>query len=199
MAEAPSAPSWRAVGTPVGAHAVAVRHCAPVRYQRVRGVAQQAARLARATGLLRQDRADLLSAAWLSWLVPVVGSHGIDLTGPRTIRRAGHEDLSRVLAWSTGAAALATRRGTASVADEFPIPVGDTARALILLDIALVTTDLNGAPGAPAAVLGGLVEQLGYGDSSVAAFVGLVADLGEHPQAPALIDALTPAAAGFAG
>jgi hypothetical protein len=193
-----SAPQWRNAVTPVGAHALAEDHCAAVQYERVRGVAQQAARLARATALNRHERAHLLSAAWLSWLAPSVRADAIDLSGPRTLRRAGHEDLARVLAWAAGAAALAGRRGIGSVTDEFPVPAGEAARALILLDIALVTTDRSGAPAAPAAVLAGLAERPGDGDPALAAFVGLVSDLGEHPQARILIDALSPVAAGFA-
>jgi hypothetical protein len=178
---------------------MAVRQCDQDRYEHVRGVAQQAARLAQATGMLRQERADLLSLAWISWLTPRVRADGIDLAGPRTIRRAGHEHLARVLAWSAGAAALVRRRDAETITDEFPIPIATAARALILLDIALVTTDRSGAPSAPAAVLAGLAEHGGTGDPALAAFVGLVADLGGHPQAPALIEAVSPAAAGLIG
>lgn len=188
MPPIPSASAWRAADTPVGAHSLAVSGCDPARYAYVRGVAQQAARLARATALTREARAQLLCAAWLSWLGPGASSGGRTLDGPRALRRAGHEELARVLAWAGAAATVIA----GSVTPEFPVPIGDAARALILLDVALVTTDLAGAPAAPALVLRGLVARRGQADPAVAAFVGLVADLAGHPEARGLIAAVAP-------
>ena len=188
---------WTAAGTPVGAHALASAACDPDDYAYVRGVAQQAARLARATGLSRETRALVLACAWLCWSGPGATSLTRTLDGPRALRRAGHDDLARVLAWAGAASRLSG--GAAPDADDgFPLPVGDGAQALILLDVALVTTDAAGAAAPPALVLRGLAERRGASDASVAAFVGLVADLSDHPQARVLVEAVSPeqAAAG---
>ena len=180
---------WKAAGTPVGAHALASAACDPDEYAYVRGVAQQAARLARATGLSREARALVLASAWLSWSGPGVTARPRALDGPHELRRAGHEDLARVLAW----AGAATLLGGGAVADDpYPLPTGDGARALILLDVALVTTDAAGAAAPPALVLRGLAECRGASDASVAAFIGLVADLADHPEARVLIEAVSP-------
>jgi hypothetical protein len=188
---------WTAAGTPVGAHALASAACDPDDYAYVRGVAQQAARLARATGLSREARALVLACAWLSWSGPGATSRTRTLDGPQALRRAGHDDLARVLAWA-GAAADLRGGDIAADAEAFPLPSGDGARALILLDVALVTTDAAGAAAPPALVLRGLAERRGASDASVAAFVGLVADLADHPEARVLVEAVSPqqAAAG---
>ncbi len=190
---------WRAASTPVGAHELARAGCDPARYAYVRGLAQQAARLARATSLARDARARLLCAAWLSWLGPAATSDRHVLDGPRALRRAGHEDLARVLAWAGAGSQLVARAGAPPVAGEFPVPEGDAAQALILLDVALVTIEFGGAPAAPAVVLRGLVERRGPADAAVAAFVGLVADLGGHPEARALIGVVAPQVAAVGG
>ncbi len=195
----PPAGAWRAADTPVGAHELAATGCRPERYPNVRGVAQQAARLARATGLTRDARAQLLCAAWLSWLGPGATSGAVTLAGPRALRRAGHEQLARVLAWAGAAPQVLSGRGAAPITPEFPVPQADAARALILLDVALVTTDRDGAPAAPAVVLRGLVERCGKADPAVAAFVGLVADLAGHPEARGLIEVVTPQHAALGG
>jgi len=198
---APEAPAgaWRAADTPVGAHALAAAGCGPERYGYVRGVAQQAARLARVNGLTRDARARLLCAAWLSWIGPGATSEARTLDGPRALRRAGHEQLARVLAWAGAAPQVLLRRGQGAVGPEFPVPAGGVAQALILLDVALVTTDSGGAPAVPAVVLRGLVERRGQADPAVAAFVGLVADLAGHPEARTLIEAVAPQHAAVGG
>jgi hypothetical protein len=196
--EAPTG-AWRAADTPVGAHELAALGCGPEYYGYVRGVAQQAARLARATGLTREARARLLCAAWLSWLGPGATSDVRALDGPRALRRAGHEQLARVLAWAGAAPQLVAQQRAAPVAFEFPVPRADAARALVLLDVALVTTERGGAPAAPAVVLRGLVERHGPADPAVAAFVGLVADLAGHPEARALIATVAPQPAAVGG
>jgi len=188
--------SWRAADTPVGAHDLAATGCDRARYAYVRGVAQQAARLARATRLTREARARLLCAAWLSWLGPGATSEVRTLDGPRALRRAGHEQLARVLAWAGAAPHLLAHDGTSPVADEFPVPRADAARALILLDVALVTTEAGGAPAAPALVLRGLVERYGPSDPAVVAFVGLVADLAGYQEARMLVATVAPQPAG---
>ncbi len=182
---------WTAAGTPVGAHGLASAACDPGEYAYARGVAQQAARLARATALSREARALLLSCAWLSWLGPGATSRIRTLDGPRALRRSGHDDLARVLAWAGAASRLGGGAAPDGV-DVFSLPTGDGARALILLDVALVTTDPAGSPAPPALVLRGLAERRGPSDAAVAAFVGLVADLADHPEARILIEAVSP-------
>ncbi len=191
--------AWRAADTPVGAHQLAATGADATQYAHVRGVAQQAARLARATGLTRDARARVLCAAWLSWLGPGAASDVRTLDGPRALRRAGHEQLARVLAWAGAAPQLLARCGVGPVAPEFPVPRADAARVLILLDVALVTTERGGAPAAPAVVLRGLVARHGRADPAVAAFIGLVADLAGHPEARTLIAAVVPQPAVIGG
>jgi hypothetical protein len=190
--------AWRAADTPVAAHELAATVGRREDYGYVRGVAQQAARLARASGLTREVRAQLLSGAWLSAMGPGATSHEHTLDGPRALRRAGHEPLARVLAWA-GAGSQLMRVGAGPIDREFPVPSADAARVLILLDVALVTTDLGGAPAVPAVVLRGLVGRLGQADPAVGAFVGLVADLAGHPEARALIEAVVPQHASVGG
>lgn len=180
---------WAGAGTPVGAHELASRACDADDYAYVRGVAQQAARLARATGVPRDVRAMLLAAAWLCWAAPGATSRRRGLDGPRAVRAAGHDELARVLAWAGGAARMV---GGTAVAEAFALPDGSAAQVLILLDIALVTTDPAGAPAAPAAVLRAMTDRRGSADPAIAVFVGLVADLADHPEAGELISAVSP-------
>lgn len=187
---------WSAAATPVGAHELASVACDGDAYAYVRGVAQQAARLARATGIARDVRALLLSAAWLCWAGPGATSNRHGLDGPRAARAAGHDRLARVLAWAGGAARIL---GGTEVADEFALPDGSAVQVLILLDVALVTTDPAGAPAAPASVLRAMTDLRGSGDPAIAVFVGLVADLADHPKARELIAAASPASAAAAG
>jgi hypothetical protein len=191
--------AWRAADTPVAAHELAATVGRPEDYGHVRGVAQQAARLARASGLTREVRAQLLCAAWLSAMGPGATSYEHTLDGPRALRRAGHEPLARVLAWAGAGSNLLLRAGAGPVDREFPVPSADAARVLILLDVALVTTDLGGAAAVPAVALRGLVGRLGQADPAVGAFVGLVADLAGHPEARALIEAVAPQHASVGG
>lgn len=187
-----SAGVWRNAHTPIAAHELAVAGCDAAQYARVRGIAQQAARLARAAQLSRASRAQLLCAAWLHWLGPGATTGVSVLDGPRMLRRAGQEHLARIVAWSGGARQLAAARGHETLAAEFPVPSGDCAQALILLDIALASTDAAGAPATSAAVLRGLAGHVGHADPAVAAFIGLVADLADHPEARVLLESLAP-------
>lgn len=185
---------WRHAHTPVAAHQLASAGCDPERYAHARGVAQHAARLARATHLSRASRAQLLCAAWLHWLGAGATTGRDDRDGPRALRRVGREDLARIVAWSGAAGALSQLRGSGRLDDEFLLPSGDGAQALILLDIALVSTDAAGAPATPAVVLRGLVGRAGPNDPAVVAFVGLVADLSDHQDARVLMELLVPLA-----
>lgn len=185
---------WRGADTPVRAHELAVAGCAPAGYAYVRGVAQQAARVARGTRLARHERAQLLCAAWLSWLGPGATARCGDLAGVRALRRAGLEDLARIVAWAGGARALCAAADGTALAGEFRVPSGAAGRTLLLLDVALATTTCSGAPGSPAATLAELAARIGAGSLAVAAYVGLVADLSDHPQARELLAAVSPVA-----
>lgn len=189
-------PGWDAAGSPVGAHALAAACCTPEGYAHVRGVAQQAARLARATAIPRDARAMLLSAAWLTWAGPGITGTGGGLEGPQAARAAGHDALARVLAWAGGGRDLVP---DVDLAARFPLPDGSDAQALILLDIALVTTDRAGAPAPPAAVLRGLSDVHGPADPRVAVFIRLVADLADLPEARELIASVSPTQAPAGG
>src|SRR5262245_46974644 len=122
-------PLWRRAAEPAGAHDLAARILGPNRYAHTRGVAQQAARLARATRLERAPRSRLLAAAWLHDL-----GHGIaavsgfpQLTAARAVRRAGHEPLARLVAHACGADLEAALRGLAPITRELPAPSGQDA------------------------------------------------------------------------
>jgi len=85
-------------------------------------------------------------------------------------------------------------RGEVPLEAEFPVPTGADEGLLMLLDIAGVTTDEDGAPASPARCLRGLVERVGPADPEVRAMVALVTRLGEDPGARALVESLAPAA-----
>jgi hypothetical protein len=183
---------WRRAGEPVAAHEIAQALVPAGAYARTRGVAQQAARLARNVHLPRDARAVLLSAAWLhavgAHTDPGTGSRG----GARRLRRAGREDLARLVAHHRFAAMEAAIRGLPPVTAEFPVPAGRDEGLLMLLDIALVTTDAAGAPCTPMAVLRTLVAERGARDPEVRTLVALVSRLGEDPNARALLELVAP-------
>ncbi|HWH13487.1 MAG TPA: hypothetical protein VNT51_01995 [Miltoncostaeaceae bacterium] len=179
---------WRRAGEPVAAHEIAQALLDGDAYARTRGVAQQAARLARTARLPRDARARLLAAAWLHDLSPA----GAPRQGARALRRAGHEPLARLVAHRRFAAMEAAIRGLPPLAAEFPVPRGADEGLLMLLDIAQVTTDGAGAPCTPATALRGLVERVGPRDPAVRALVALVSRLGEDPTARALVEMLAP-------
>lgn len=178
---------WRDAHQPVCAHDLAVRLLDEAGYARTRGVAQQAARIARSARLERDRRARLLCAAWLHGL-------GAPRVTARRLRAAGQEDLARIVAHSGFAAMAANIRAEPPVEAEFPVPVAADEGLLMLLDIAAVTTDEDGAPASPARRLRQMVERVGPGDPQVRAMVALVTRLGEDPSARALVEFLAPAA-----
>ncbi|MFN8121532.1 MAG: hypothetical protein U0237_03790 [Thermoleophilia bacterium] len=169
------------------AHELAVRILDEAGYGRTRGVAQQAARIARSARLERDRRARLLCAAWLHRL-------GAPRDTARRLRAAGHEDLARIVAHTGFAAMAANIRGEAPLEAEFPVPQGADEGLLMLLDVAGVTTDQDGAAASPARCLRQLVERVGPADPEVRAMVALVTRLGEDPGARALVEFLAPAA-----
>jgi hypothetical protein len=178
----------------VAAHEIAQAHLDPAAYVRTRGVAQQAARLARSTRLPRGPRALLLSAAWLHDIGRRPGEPLASAAAARRLRVAGREDLARIVAHRRFAAMEAALRGLPPLAREFPVPAGDHEGLVMLLDIALVTTDALGTRATPARVLRELVEERGPGDPAVRALVALVARLGDDPAGRALLEAVAPRA-----
>jgi hypothetical protein len=161
-------------------------------YDHTRGVAQQAARVARAAHLGRGPRARLLSAAWLHDLGPTLGSGLGPLTVARVVRRAGQEDLSRLLAHRSFTAMRARMIGLPAIDDEFPIPLGPLEDLLVALDIAVVTTAGTGARATPATVLRERVVRLGPADPGVVCLVAVVTRLGEISDARRILERVAP-------
>jgi len=182
---------WGSAEEPVAAHALAEQHLDRAAYERTRGVAQQAARLAIPTHLARADRARLLAAAWLHAVGPAPLPQ---LGAARALRAAGHVGLASIVAYSGGALVECGRRGMAPLADEFAPPLGDLARAGRLLDIAIVTTGADGERCAPAARLRALAASLGPGDPRVVATVALLGAMADDPMARALVEGVVPRA-----
>lgn len=184
----PDPTPWDAASTPVGAHAVAEALLEPAAYAHTRGVAQQAARVARGRGLARDDRALLLCAAWLH------EAGGATLEGrracARALRRAGQERLARIVAHHRFGALESTLRGAAPVEAEFPIPDGPDEALLMMLDAAVFTTDAAGAPASPAAALRGMADGLAPGDPALRAAVALLDRLGDDPAGRAMVEAV---------
>jgi HD domain len=185
-------PLWRRASEPVGAHDLAARILGPHRYAHTRGVAQQAARLARATRLDRSRRARLLAAAWLHDLGLGLADGFPPLAAARALRRAGHEHLARLVAHAAGADFEAALRGLPPITREFPEPRGADADLLPLLDIADLTTAVDGARVGPAARLGELAARRAPGDPGIRVLVARVARLGEDPARRALVEHVAP-------
>ena len=181
---------WRRAAEPVAAHEIARGRLGDDGYARTRGVAQQAARLARMTHLPRDRRALLLSAAWLH----DIGAENGPRVAARSLRAAGHERLSRIVAHRGGGALTASLRGETPLATEFPPPAGADLGLLMLLDVALVTTSLSGAPGSPAALVRGIAQVCPPGDPAIRALVAVVSRLGADEAARALVEHLSPRA-----
>jgi hypothetical protein len=183
---------WRRANEPVGAHALAAAWLNPTRYAHTRGVAQQAARLARATRLARERRSLLLCAAWLHDLGYGLGPGFHPLVGARALRRAGHERLARLVAHHSGAAFEAAIRGMPPLSREFPVPAGADAPLLVLLDIADLTTGPEGARLSPSARLRDLVARRNADDPAVRVLIGTVARLGQEPGLRRLVEEVAP-------
>ncbi len=182
---------WRGAGDPRGAHALCEAVSSARRYAHSRGVAQQAARAARARALDPDARRRLLTAAWvhdIGYALP--GSfHARD--GARALRRAGHEDVARMVAHHSNAAARAHAAGIAPIDGEFPRPAGRDAALLALLDVADLLTGADGERVDPAGRLAGLVERRGPRSPSVRALVDNVNRLGADPVTRSLIEQLS--------
>ncbi len=113
---------WRRAGEPAAAHDVAAALLSADGYARTRGVAQQAARLARARRLDRAARGRLLATRVAPRRrrgarprAPVAG-------GGRALRRAGHERMARLVAHAGFADLEAALAGLPPVVREFPRP-----------------------------------------------------------------------------
>lgn len=154
---------WRRADEPVAGHDLASRLLSPERYARTRGVAQQAARLARARRVARDTRRRLLCAAWLHDVGPGDAGAQAPVEVARTLRAAGHEELARVVAHCGGAPMAAALAGLPPIVREFPTPVDDDAGVLALMDAAILTTRSDGAPGTPADALRDRIAQPGAG------------------------------------
>ncbi|MEQ9093193.1 MAG: hypothetical protein RLN63_03740, partial [Miltoncostaeaceae bacterium] len=139
--------AWRHSATPTGAHALAERLLGSGQYVRTRGVAQQAARAARACRIGPPERRRLLACAWMHDLGPHAAGWEAPLQVARALRRAGHEPEARILAHAAGLDTAAALADAAPVVREFPRPEGGDADVLMLLDAALLTTRADGAPG----------------------------------------------------
>ncbi len=187
-------PLWRRASEPAGAHDLAARLLGPHRYAHTRGVAQQAARLARAKRLGRGPRARLLAAAWLHDLGHALGPGFPPLVAARALRRAGHEPLARLVAHASGADFEAALRGLPPVTWEVPEPAGPDAGLLALLDIADLTTSAEGGRVTPAARLRELASRRAPGDPAVRVLVAQVARLADDPARRALVEHVAPRA-----
>lgn len=181
---------WRRGHEPVAGHEIASRLLAGDRYARTRGVAQQAARLARARTLDRADRRRLLAVAWLHDTGPAELGSQASLMAARRLRGAGLEDLARIIAHCGGAPMAAALAGRPPVVREFPVPSGGDAALLMLLDVAILTTRSDGAPGTPLDALRDRAQQVPAGDPAVRAFVALVARVGDDPDGRELVEML---------
>jgi hypothetical protein len=176
---------WRRAGTPAAAHDLAQALLSEARYAGARGVAQQAARLARARRLDRAARARLLAAAWLHDVGRPLAPDAPALGVARALRRAGHEALARIVAHCANAALEAALEDRPPVVREFPLPAAGDALLLSLLDVALVATAPNGARAAALRELAAGPELRRY---EVRARVALIARLADDPAARDLIE-----------
>jgi hypothetical protein len=76
------------------------------------------------------------------------------------------------------------------VAAEFPRPGGDDATVLLLLDLALLTTRADGAPGSPRDALRERAAGLDAGDPALRSLVALVARFADDPAARGIAETL---------
>ncbi len=183
---------WRDAGGPRGAHALYEALATPDRYEHARGVAQQAARTARAVRLPPDERGRLLATAWVHDIGYALDDGFHPVTGARALRRAGHERMARLVAHHSGAAVRAGLLGLPSVEREFPVPTGPDRGLLDLLDVADLLTGSHGERIDPATRLRNLVARKGPDAPSVRALVQSVTRLGAQPDTRRLIEILAP-------
>ena len=179
---------WRRAGEPAAAHDLAAAMLTEERYARCRGVAQQAARLARARALDRVGRRRLLAAAWLHDVGDRPGAGLPALVVARALRRAGHEALARIVAHAGNADLAAALSDLPPVVREFPLPGPADAALITLLDIAQLTTRSDGARATPIAALRDLAAAPGPRGLEVRVMVALIARLADDPSARDLLE-----------
>jgi hypothetical protein len=179
---------WRRADEPAAAHDIAAAALPEPRYARTRGVAQQAARLARARRVDRGARRRLLAAAWLHDVGGALGPGLAQLEAARALRRAGHEPIARIVAHAGNAALTAALAGLPPVVREFPAPAPPDDAVLLMLDVALVTTAGDGGRATPAQALRDLALHSDPRSSAVRVMVALVARMGDDPTARELVE-----------
>jgi len=182
---------WRDAGEPRGAHDLSAAVCPPRRYAHSRGVAQQAARAARAVRLPAPARRILLAAAWLHDIGYALDGPTHAVAGARALRRAGHERVARLVAHHGNAAGRMRAAHLPRLEQEFRRPAGDDALLLSLLDVADLLTGPDGERVDPAGRLSGLVERRGADSPAVRALVENVNRLGADPATRALVERLS--------
>jgi hypothetical protein len=179
---------WRRAGEPAAAHDVAAALLPADDYVRTRGVAQQAARLARARRLDRGGRRRLLAAAWLHDVGGSLGAGLPSLEAGRALRRAGHERMARLVAHAGFAELGAALAGLPPVVREFPRPGPPDDLLLVLLDVAMATTADDGSRVTPAAALRDLARRGDPRSPAVRVRVAMIARLGDDPGARLLVE-----------
>jgi hypothetical protein len=178
---------WRECGDPRGCRRIARAVLEPEVYEHVRGVAQQAARLAAAAALGDERRLLLLRAAWLHDVGLSAPGAFAPLAAARMLRRAGLEQTARIVAHQMGAAYEVILRGLPALTPEFPAPGGEGREAARLLDIAILTTAQDGSPSSPAARIRTLAGHRGVDDPAVRATVWIVDRIGESERSRQLM------------
>jgi hypothetical protein len=179
---------WRRADEPAAAHDLAAALLAAGGYVRTRGVAQQAARLARARALDRAGRRRLLATAWLHDVGGALGAGLAPLEAGRALRRAGHEPIARLVAHAGASELAAALAGLPPVVREFPRPRPPDDLLLLLLDVALVTTSGDGTRATPGEALRDLARRGDPRSQAVRVMVALVARLGADPDARSLVE-----------
>lgn len=185
-----STATWRRAHDPKCAHDVCAALSSPSRYEHSRGVAQRAARAAQLVRLPADERRRLLSAAWLHDIGYAVSSAYHPVEGARVLRRAGHEDLARLVAHHSGAAERARLLGLPDVTAEFPVPTGPDRGLLDLLDVSDLLSGADGEAITPVARLRLMVDRKGPDSPSVQMLVRNVDRLGAQPDTRRLIELL---------
>jgi hypothetical protein len=179
---------WRRAGEPAAAHDVAAALLPADAYARTRGVAQQAARLARARRLDRSARGRLLAGAWLHDVGGALGPGLPSLEAGRALRRAGHERMARLVAHAGFAELAAALAGRPPVVREFPRPRPPDDALSLLLDVAMATTAWDGSRVTPAGALRDLLHRGDPRSTAVRVRVAMIARLGDDPEARALVE-----------
>jgi len=187
MAPPDLAAMWRQCHLPRGAQRLAELLLEVEIYEHVRGVAQQAARLAAAAKLNHDERQLLLRVAWLHDAGLSRPGEFPPTAGARMLRRAGHEQMARIVAHQVGAAYEVILRGLPALGPEFPPPQGAERELAQLLDIAILTTAQDGSPSSPAARVRTLVVSRGADDASVRATIWVVDRIGESERSRRLM------------